>query len=227
MEAKKNPVHDVHRLSFRFFMIGLAISVSIAIVAFEWTTEKIPYVAYALDSPIEGYIEVIPYHDQRHPAPAFYEKKIQPRLQNFTSADLTEVATDNIPNIDIADYSSPEPTSEIIFANPPEDDPTAVIALAEVQPWPVGGFESFYSQISKNLKYPKQAIRHRVDGRVFIEFVVDRNGQINNMKVLKGIGSGCDEEAMRVLALTQWEPGRQRGNPVNVRMVIPVFFKIQ
>ena len=57
--------------------------------------------------------------------------------------------------------------------------------------------------------------------------MVDRNGSVNGVKVIKGIGAGCDEEAIRVLALTKWEAGKQRGRPVNVRMVIPVIFTMR
>ena len=66
-----------------------------------------------------------------------------------------------------------------------------------------------------------------MDGKVFVEFVVNRQGELSNVKVIKGIGAGCDEEALRVLALTHWEAGRQRGRPVNVRMVMPISFKIK
>jgi len=84
--------------------------------------------------------------------------------------------------------------------------------------------ESFYRFIGKTLKYPKRAQYTGTQGKVFIEFVIDKNGHVTNMKVIKGIGSGCDEEAMRVLALTKWQPGRQRGKPVKVRMTMPLNF---
>lgn len=77
------------------------------------------------------------------------------------------------------------------------------------------------------MRYPKTAQRNHTQGKVFIEFVVDRTGTVSQLKIVKGIGDGCDEEAMRVISQTRWEPGRQRGKPVNVRLTLPVQFKLE
>jgi protein TonB len=227
MEAKKNPSHDVHRQSFKFFLIGIGISVSLAITAFEWTTEKVAYSGGVVTDPLfESSITVLPPIYELPKATPIIAKKNPTSTQSLTPTLLRDNTTHSQPDITIAD-DIPEINTGSISYDLPKEDSTEIIFLAEVQPKPVGGYESFYSQLSKNLKYPRQAIRHGVDGKVFVEFVVDRNGKVNHIKVLKGIGAGCDEEAMRVLALTQWEPGKQRGRPVNVRMVIPVIFKVQ
>lgn len=225
MEAKKNPHQDVHRMSFRFFLIGLAISVCMALVAFEWTTEKKPPIACSFDTSPENSWTVLPNHYVIEPVTRT-QKKIQTPPILIIPTTTPEDAHDDIPILDFTDQIPPALIDDINFSLPLEEDPTTIHTTAEVPPVPVGGFESFYSHISKNLKYPHKAVRNGVDGKVFIEFVVDRHGHITQMKIVKGIGAGCDEEAMRVMALTNWEPGRQRGKPVNVRMVIPIFFKI-
>jgi len=67
----------------------------------------------------------------------------------------------------------------------------------------------------------------RIEGRVFVQFVVDKDGSITNVEVLKGIGGGCDEEAVRVVKnAPKWNPGKQRGRPVRVKMVLPITFKL-
>ena len=77
------------------------------------------------------------------------------------------------------------------------------------------------------MKYPSQAQRMGLEGKVFIEFVVGRDGSIADVKVLRGIGAGCDEEAIRVLKKSpNWSPGKQRGRPVRQRMVLPITFKL-
>jgi protein TonB len=96
--------------------------------------------------------------------------------------------------------------------------------LRQKFPKPEGGLEAFYKFVGKNLKYPKRAQYTHTQGKVYVEFIVDKNGIVSDLKVVKGIGSGCDEEAMRVLALTKWQPGRQRGKPVKVRMTMPLNF---
>jgi len=77
------------------------------------------------------------------------------------------------------------------------------------------------------LKYPLRATRQEVQGKVYVEFVIDLLGEPSQLKIIKGIGAGCDEEALRVIAKSRWEPGRQRGRPVNVRMVIPITFRLE
>ncbi|MEN8248766.1 MAG: TonB family protein [Bacteroidota bacterium] len=90
-----------------------------------------------------------------------------------------------------------------------------------------GGISSFYNYIMKNLRYPADAHRMGVEGRVFVEFVIDVDGSVIDIKILRGIGGGCDEEAVRVIKKSgKWIPGRQRGEPVKMRMVLPITFRL-
>jgi periplasmic protein TonB len=227
METKKNPSQDVHRQSLKFFLIGIGISVSLVITAFEWTTEKVKYPGGVVtDSLLESTITILPPLNELPKTTPILAKRNPASPKIFTPTALPDNATDPNPDVHVVD-EVPEINTGTISYDLPKEDSTEIIFLAEVQPKPVGGYELFYSKLSKNLKYPRQAIRHGVAGKVFVEFVVDRNGKVNQIKVLKGIGAGCDEEAMRVLTLPQWEPGKQRGRPVNVRMVMPVIFNVQ
>ncbi len=154
------------------------------------------------------------------------EKKPLSQWQTITPTTLPDHSTKDNVTIELPEENPIDLNSGVGAFDLPPEDTTQILLIAEVQPKPEGGYESYYAQLSKNLKYPRQAIRQHVDGRVYVEFVVDRNGTVSQVKVIKGIGAGCDEEAMRVLALTKWEPGKQRGKPVNVRMIIPVIFKM-
>jgi len=88
-------------------------------------------------------------------------------------------------------------------------------------------FTKVVSHIKSNLKYPEEAVKNKIQGQVVTEFVVDTNGAITNPTIKKGIGSGCDEEALRVLLLMpNWTPGMQDGHPVKVRMVLPFVFQL-
>ena len=81
--------------------------------------------------------------------------------------------------------------------------------------------------LQKNIVYPHQARRMGIEGRVFVEFVVGVDGGISQVKVLKGLGAGCDKEAMRVIQKSpKWIPGKQRGKSVRVRMVVPLKFSL-
>jgi protein TonB len=87
---------------------------------------------------------------------------------------------------------------------------------------------AFYKYLSENLKYPQKALQHSIGGKVFLQATISKTGEISNIIVVKGIGYGCDEEAVRVLkSAPKWIPGKQRGRPVNVRMVVPITFVIK
>lgn len=90
-----------------------------------------------------------------------------------------------------------------------------------------GGSAGMSEFIQNNLTYPDQAIKANVEGQVFIEFTVGPSGKIDHVKVIKGIGFGCDEEAVRVVKLMpDWMPGKQGGVPVRVRFTLPITFQM-
>jgi TonB family protein len=103
-----------------------------------------------------------------------------------------------------------------------------IFSIVEESASPIGGFPELYGYIMKNIKYPQEARTKGVEGKVFIEFVVNLDGSLSDFVALKGIGSGCDEEAIRVLQTSTiaWNPGKQQGTAVKQRMVIPIIFKL-
>ncbi len=125
-----------------------------------------------------------------------------------------------------------EGTGEIIF-----DEPVAEIVdkgtgdeifmVVEQMPEPEGGMQAVYKFISKNLKYPAKAQRMSIEGSVFVSFVVERDGSIADIQILKGIDPDCDREAARVVGkMPPWKPGKQSGRPVRVKFVLPIKFKL-
>jgi TonB family protein len=131
------------------------------------------------------------------------------------------------------------PTAPKSTATPPPAMPAdGIYNVAEVMPSYAGcedalkdsvdcTFAKVVSHIKTNLKYPEEAIKNKVQGQVVTEFVIDTNGTILNPEIKKGIGSGCDEEALRVLMLMPaWNPGMQDGQPVKVKMVLPFVFQL-
>ncbi|MEQ8239735.1 MAG: energy transducer TonB [Cyclobacteriaceae bacterium] len=118
--------------------------------------------------------------------------------------------------------------SIISFAQNSDTSTEEVFTIVEEQPQYPGGMDAFHKAIANNLKYPKQARKQGIEGRVYLQFIVDKSGEVREIKTVKGIGGGCDEEAERVIKLTgKWKPGTQSGKPVNVRMVLPIIFQLQ
>ncbi|MBX2900848.1 MAG: TonB family protein [Cyclobacteriaceae bacterium] len=90
-----------------------------------------------------------------------------------------------------------------------------------------GGMQTFYRGVSSTIKYPKLARRTNVQGRVYIRFMVDENGQPRDAVVVQGIGAGCDEQALNACQQQQfWNPGKYKGKPVKMLLILPVVFKL-
>lgn len=224
MEPKKNPNKDVHRYTKQFFLIGFAISVTFLIVAFEWKIR----VSQKTDDglPLQQEVTFYPYEviQVKHEIPSPQKSK------KIKVIDPTR--------IEVAKEPEPEPSAdlaiepiEVVAPGPieieiPIETPIDTFIVVEKMPMPVGGFEVFYKQLGKSIQYPSRAKQQNTQGKVFVEFVVNPLGEPVNVKVVKGIGSGCDEEAIRVLRKTRWEPGKQRGKPVHVKMTLPVHFRL-
>lgn len=107
------------------------------------------------------------------------------------------------------------------------DDTDSIYTVVEVMPEFPGGNEALFSYISNNITYPKEAKKEGVQGRVFLSFVVEKNGEVSHVKTLRGIGGGCDEEAFRVVSqMPDWKPGLQDGKPVRVEFNLPIKFAL-
>lgn len=98
----------------------------------------------------------------------------------------------------------------------------------EMMPEFEGGNRELYRWLSQNLNYPSAAARNNIQGKVFLNFIVEKDGSISHAKVLKGIGFGCDEEALRVVTkMPKWKAGRQNGNLVRVSFTLPINFQLE
>ena len=110
----------------------------------------------------------------------------------------------------------------------PKEDVDMIFTIVEETATPKGGMAAFYKYVGSKMKYPPQATRMGVEGKVYVEFVINRDGSIVDVRVVRGIGAGCDEEAVRVVeASPAWNPGKQRGKPVRQKYTLPIQFKLQ
>jgi TonB family protein len=102
-----------------------------------------------------------------------------------------------------------------------------VYLQAEVAAEYIGGFQKYYKKLGANIQYPKSARRAGIEGKVFVEFIIAKQGKGTQYKVIKGISSDCDAEAIRVMRLmNDWKPGRHNGKPVNMKFVLPITYKL-
>ncbi len=103
-----------------------------------------------------------------------------------------------------------------------------IYTVVDEMPSFVGGQIALSNYISVNLRYPDEAKKNQKEGIVYASFIVEKDGSITNVSIVKGIGYGCDEEVVRVLsAMPKWLPGKQKGNPVRVKLNLPVNFSLK
>ena len=219
MEVKKKQKADVFSRRGMFLNLGLVLSLGFVICAFQWRSYQESFDLGELQN-YEDPIWLPPVTEQPPPPKP---KIIQPKLIEVEEDELVdEIDPDMFDlSIDVSDKIE----DPIIYEEEEEPEVTYFPGVIEKDPIPVGGMEAFNKFLKKNLKYPNQAKRMNVHGKVFVQFVVSKTGELTDIKVIKGIGMGCDEEALRVIKdHPKWEPGEQRGRPVNVRMVVPIFF---
>jgi protein TonB len=183
--------------------------------------EKLPPPNVELPKSIRSTIKFLPPEvkpdDKVRPAEQI---PTQDEIKNVAIGTVTQKGTDTSPDI-----------SEIVIPDKievPKETNEDLFRWVEEMPRYKTDESEIYKFFAENIKYPEIAKRAGVEGRVTLQFILSKDGTITNISVLKGIGAGCDEEAVRVLGLMgKWSPGRQNGHPVRVVMSIPIMFKLQ
>ena len=217
MALKKNPKFDLKRKYQRYWEISLIISLTMLIVAFkffpEFKTEVI-----GIDAPQELIMTEDVEATKQETAPPPPPKPPIP----------IEAPTDDV--LDDVEIESTELDMDAVIAAPPpppkkvEEDLEPVFFVAvEQMPEPIGGIAA----IQKLIVYPEIAKRAGVQGRVYIKAYVDETGKVTKVELIRGIGAGCDEAAMKAVNSVMFKPGKQRGKPVKVQVTVPVLFKLQ
>ncbi|MPM15251.1 hypothetical protein SDC9_61619 [bioreactor metagenome] len=225
MDIKKNPKYDLERYKGLFLEAGLIIALGIMLMAFEW--KKYDNNDSGMDQMqvIDIPEEMVEITRQEEPEP--------PKPEPQTT--LLEIVDDNVEvqddlDINMEDDQNTEATN---FVAPVEEEEVQVVeaeifTIVEDQPGFPGGESALMEFLRNNIKYPQLARESNIQGTVFVTFVVEPNGAISNVKVLRGIGGGCDEEAVRVVKnMPSWTPGKQRGKPVRVQFNLPIRFILQ
>ena len=208
-----------------FNAIGLCISLCLVILAFEWKSYDHNNLVNlgTMNAEFEEILD-IPITEQPPPPP--------PQTQAVTIievSDVEEIKEDIQISLDV-EVTEESVLEDVIYeaVEVPEEEVEEVFLFVEEAPHPVGGLKSFYTYISEHLEYPVIAKRMGIEGKVYVQFIINKDGSITDLEILKGIGSGCDDEALRVIRESpNWVPGKQRGQPVKVKMAIPIVFELQ
>jgi protein TonB len=227
MEQKKTPRADLENKKIIFTEIGLILALAVALFAFEWKSYDKSIQDLGTRQAEDIPEEIIPITEQKlKPPPPPPPKQV---VQISVVEDDVEVEDDiNIDveadqNTEVEEYIAP-----VMSQEEESEEERQIFMVVESMPEFPGGEASLYKFLAENIKYPQMAKESGIQGRVFVTFVVERDGSVTDVRVLRGIGGGCDEEAIRVVKnMPKWSPGKQRGKPVRVQYNLPVKFTLQ
>jgi len=214
---RKKPKSDLRKYYNVFLELGLVAVLLLFIVAMKMQfVSKQKNVDLTKEQEVTKMKDVIQTKQQEKPPPP-------PRPQVPVEVPNDEVIKDQNINLN-ADLNMDQPLD---MPPPPkqkkEDDSEDFFVAVEQMPKLKGGLAA----LQKKINYPEMARKAGIEGRVIIQFIVDENGNVEDPHVIRGIGGGCDKEALRVVKKAQFKPGRQRGEAVRVQYSLPIVFKLQ
>jgi len=238
MFLKKNPNADLEKRRTLFFEIGLVIALALTFISFEWPTKvrDVVEIRDLVDLNLEE--EMIPITRQEE----LKEKpKLPPKIQLTDVITIVENSTEIEVELDIVDESINEETEvEIqaveVFEEEELDDEVKIFVIVEEMPifrpdickTRKEGDLELYRHINASIRYPVIAQENGITGRVFVSFVVGKDGGISNVELLRGVDPSLDSEAIRVIKnLPKFKPGKQRGKPVKVSYSSVINFVLQ
>ena len=231
MEVKKSPKADLEGGIGMSILMGMIVGLAVLFVGFEWSTKDVQVVTAdegVADIIAEEEIEITrpentPPPPPPPPAPAVTE------VLNVVDDDVELEQQDIISSEDDASAAQTETfVAPVVEEEEEEESAQQIITVVEKQPEFPGGTAELFKYLSKAIKYPVIAQENGIQGRVVCSFVVNRDGSIVDIQVMRGVDPSLDKEAVRVISeMPKWKPGEQRGKPVRVRFILPVQFRLQ
>lgn len=231
MQIKKSEKANIEKKKTTFLLLGLVFSLSFCLFAFEWTSKEVSEASLGDMNMGDVFEEEIENTIQDVPPPEVEPEQPEPET---VIEELTIVENDiKVANVDInseADEKTKTNTNIVKFTESEvvEEEVEAIaFAVVEDKPTFPGGDAALMKFIAENTKYPEIAKENSIQGRVYIQFVIDKVGNVTKVTVAKGVDPYLDNEAVRVVkTLPKWSPGKQRGKPVPVTYIVPINFKL-
>ena len=227
-EVKKSAKANIESQKVTAILMGMIVAIALIFFAFEWSTEtkKLDESVIVQDVLAEEEIEIT----RRDPTPPPPPPPPAPEAPEVIEVVETKVET----TIDIRTEDDASRVQQETYVPPPPPKPKVeevteeIFVVVEEQPEFPGGNTAMMKFLSDNIKYPVIAQENGIQGRVITNFVVERDGSITDVQVVRGVDPSLDKEAIRVIqSMPKWKAGRQRGSAVRVRFTLPVVFRLQ
>ena len=227
MEIKKSPKADLEGKKTTGVLIGLVLILAAMFVAFEWTERDVVITADSGIQEVAFEEEMVPITEQEEP------KQAPPPPEAPKVEEVLQIA-DNDANVEETTIQSNEDKGEAVEIKyvpavvEEEVEEQQIFQVVEEMPEFPGGMAECMKFLAKNIKYPTIAQENGVQGRVIVQFVVNKDGTIVDPVVVRSVDPYLDKEALRVIkAMPKWKPGKQRGKAVRVKYTVPVTFRLQ
>lgn len=230
MEIKKSPKADLENKKMIATLIGLVMALGIMYIAFEWAQkDHNPLEGFEVQGPVEIDEEMVEvtFREETPPPPP-------PPQPETVLSDIIDIQ-ENDAEVESTDFSSEDESDARVEIQAPiappeeeEDEEKVIHIRVEKMPEFPGGQEALNRYLVRNIKYPLLAQENGIQGRVVCQFVVNSDGSIVDISVVRGVEESLDKEAIRVIkSMPKWTPGRQGGKNVRVKYTLPIRFKLE
>jgi protein TonB len=226
MEPKKTSKADLENKRSMFFLIGLILALGAIVVAFEWDSKVTSAEVFGKSRPIDDEWIELP--------PITKPEELKKELPRPVVVEIIEIVDDKSSAVeDVLDISS-EATAETKIEPviiPEEaavaDEPIFLIGQLDENPEFPGGELGLRKYLNNAINYPVLAQERGIMGTVFLTFVINKHGKVENVRIMRGVDELLDKEALRVVnTLPDWKPGKQNGKPVKVSFQVPIKFQL-
>ncbi|MBN2165040.1 MAG: energy transducer TonB [Marinilabiliaceae bacterium] len=225
MEVKKSPKADLENKKTIFMQIGLIATLAIVLIAFEWTSTDVKNEKFELMEEVDSEEEIVPITRQQEVKPP--PPPPPPRVSDVLNIvdDDVELEEELELDTELDEETEVEFTNVDVEEEDTEDAP--VFFVVEEMPEFPGGNAALNKYLA-SVKYPIIAQENGIQGRVYVQFVVNAKGEVENVKIARGVDPNLDKAALnQVLNMPKWKPGKQRGKAVKVSYTVPINFVLQ
>lgn len=226
MDLKKSPKASLEDKKMFFLLMGFVMVLSLVYIGLEWTESEVTvYENVNTDFLVEDELDVIQTSQDQPPPPP---PPPAPEVVEVLNVVENDVQTASI------EINTEDDKNKVVIVNAPvaapvvEEEDNVVFQVVETMPSFPGGDADLFKFLSTSVKYPVIAQENGIQGRVICQFVVNKDGSIVDIEVVRSVDPSLDKEAIRVIkSMPKWSPGKQRGKPVRVKYTLPVNFKLQ
>ena len=232
MDIKKSREADLEQKRTQGFLLGLIVVLATLFVLLEWNSGDTGWALFDDDDSLEAEVELSPLKRDKDEVPMMMPQEKKVEKQESEQLHLVDNDVELPPEPILQDETEQEEPTEKAAEEKPQvvdmyDEPIDFRVVEDLPQFP-GGAPKLMEYLSQNIRYPKEATEHGIQGRVIVQFVVEKDGSVSNVQVVRSVDPALDREAVRVVkSMPKWNPGMNNGQPARVKYTLPVTFKLQ